>query len=112
MKRKVYVQRDQYGACVKASFTKFDGSTGVAWAATMRQLAGICMHGDTTMRLFNSCWRDAVRDGAVDLSKPITKYSDDQDIEYAEQDAQTLDAYASAKVNNERSSFYIYGGEK
>lgn len=109
MKRRVYVQRDQYGALVKASFEKFDGTTGGSWASTTRQLVGICMHGDTNMRLFESCWRDAVRDGVVDPSKPITKYSDDQDIECARQDAEMLDAYASVKVNNERSSFYIHG---
>ena len=61
------------------------------------------------MRLFESCWRIAVRDGVVDPSKPITKYSDDQGIECARQDADQLEEYASVNVNNKHSSFYIHG---
>ena len=108
MKRDIWIKRDKYGACIKASF-RFIEHAYYHQVGTTKQITQLLMHDDTSDRLFQACWKEAAHDAAIDLSRPLTVDMDDQEIEYCMQDARELDAYASAKVNNERSSFYIHG---
>ena len=56
-------------------------------------------HFDGSLRLFKSCWREYHALLAGGWDQPTMQLDVDQ----------ALDQIASEKVNNPRSSFYIYG---
>ena len=67
MKRDIWIKRDKYGACIKASF-RFIEHAYYHQVGTTKQITQLFMHDDTSDRLFHACWKEAVRDGNVRCS--------------------------------------------
>ena len=108
MERTIFIKRDTYGASITASF-KLIKDGHAHQVSNTEQIVQLLMHDDTSVRLFEACWKEALSDGSIDRNGTVTVDMDDQDIKYLKEDAQRLESYASAKVNNPRSSFYIHG---
>ena len=108
MERTIFIKRDTYGASITASFELIKGGHAHQVSNT-KQIVQLLMHDDTSVRLFEACWKEALSDGSIDHSGTVTVDMDDRALDNLKCDQEVLEAYASAKVNNPRSSFYIHG---
>ena len=115
---RLYILRNCYGQVLTATF--LDHSISSAFltpgqtlkhrdVTTTKQLAAAMLQSGTHKLLFDTAWRQACQNGAVDPSRRLDVDDGEQTIEHAKQEAEQIDHYISELVNNSRSRFYIHG---
>ena len=115
---RLYILRNCYGQVLTATFLGHNISSAFLTTgqtlkrrdvATTKQLAAAMLQSGTRKLLFDTAWRQACQDGAVDPSRRLDVDDGEQSIEHAKQEAEQIDHYISERVNNPSSKFYIHG---
>lgn len=117
MRVKLWIARDTYGVVQFATFGTAECPTHLKsvirsrFVSSTKQLVQAMTQAGSRQILLDAAWRMAVREGALEASRPF-KAGDDcgADVILAAQlDAETLDHYIAHLVNSPTSRFYIHG---
>ena len=123
MKVKLYLSRGVCGEIIAAAWSKLacaelaianghhEPEIKTRMVGSSKELAVALLQLGTSKNCIDAAWRMAVKQGAVEPSRPFRE-GDDMDfqtIEYAKQETEQIDYYIGIMVNDPNSKFYLHG---